>query len=141
MDQPPMLDEFGKILMQQVNSGRISGPTLVSVDIQDEQVTSPAGMMFLQESWTEGWKSWVNVSNVGDESLKDSEIARAVGSACENPDGGLEYYLWCVFVDLQGYKHTDDLSESGRDAWLRTIAEFFAVQAYNHTEADRAGGC
>ena len=141
MNPPPLMDEFGDVLMQEVNSGRIGGPTLVSVNLVEEEVTSPAGVMFLQESWGEGWKSWVNVSNAGDESLKDSEIARAVGEACENPDGGLDHYLWCVFVDLQGYKHTDDFTESGRDAWLRTVAEFFATQAYNHTEADRAGGC
>jgi|14BtaG_2_1085337.scaffolds.fasta_scaffold69154_1 hypothetical protein len=141
MDAPPMIDEFGDVLMGEVRKGLVAGPTLVSVNLQKEEATAPAGLMFLQEAWTEGFRSWVNVSSTGNAENRDSEIARAVGSACENPDGGLDHYLWCVFIDLQGYKHTNDLTASGRDEWLQTIAEVFARQAYNHTEADRAGGC
>jgi len=136
VELPPFHSEMFECLSTLTKQGEFAYPSLASVDVENETITTPAGIMFLQESWFKGVEAFHLLTMDPDNNTKTKLINKGLDIVCDTED--LDFYIWSVWVDLYGFHIGKDIP---KETWLRSVAKKVALMGYDIAQADRAGGC
>ena len=125
---PPHVDFF----FEMMDTLQIPLPTLSNICVQREEVSSPAGIMFMHEAWSRGCLAWQKHTH--EEASLERGIDDAVAITLEGHTEQLQYYLWAVWVDMMGFESDED-----RDLFLAKKARQIATYAVDMLQADAEG--